>query len=312
MKNASAVVSYAELSKSRKTNNFLKVQKKWSALSFDHVRPTCYVLKRILLMKLHFLSLAASTRKTIYTAVSHASVYLFIAFQSVESRTTCSRKPEVAHCDIPIPLSDVAISSETRPRHAAYFFCCPAIADRLQIMDFFGIELLSSLALDTLFALYFVLCCFLRRICMFCPRFISSLELDGLFFCSFFIEQHRIRTRQALPRASRCKRHIPTPILFARSAGDSSVTSPNLDQSDASRLAFLTEKARSRSKFYTWLGAPTCCTTMILLAFSSVTNAQSCSQVLLGLERSSLASTALPSGLMFFAGGWTGLFASSV
>jgi hypothetical protein len=329
MANASAITSNAALSGFRTTNNFLTVQKKWSAhskifvdvlpglfvrssairvnLDFDRVR---YISKRSFMMKLNFLNLVVHTSRPIYTIVCQARIYLFIALQSVETRTTRSRNNEVAQCHIPIPLSLAATSCGIC--YAVYFFCCPAnaeIKDQWRFIELFGIKFLSSLAFNALLAFCLGLCCFLSYI--FGPHPIAWLNPSVLFFRRCPIEPPRIPTRQNLPQAYRCKRHIPPKNQIAHSDGGSLVVSPNLDKSDARQLVSLTELvvAHSRSKFYALFGVPASFTnTMILLAlFCSVTHAQSCSQGMLGLERSFLASTELPSGSMFFAGGKTGL-----
>lgn len=339
MTNASAITSNAALSGFNTKNNFLTVQKKWSAHSkifydiphmdvlhglfvrssairvnfgFDRVS---YISKRSFMMKLDFLNLVVHTSRPVYTIVCQARIYLFIALQSVETSTTRSRNNEVAQCDTPIPLSLDAISCDICWRYAVYFFCCPAnaeIKDQSRFIELFGINLLSSFAIDALLAFCLGLCCFLSH--TFGTNRIAWLNPSVLFSRRFLIETPRIPTRQSLPQAYLCKCHIPQKKQMAHSAGDSLVASSNLDKSDARRLASLTELvvAHSRSKFCSLFGVPASFTnTMILLAFfCSVTKAQSCSKVMLGLERSGLVSTALPSGLMFFAGGLTGLMCS--
>jgi hypothetical protein len=207
-------------------------------------------------------------------------------------------------------------------RHAV--FCLPAFTctqHQLQNLALNGFIIFARCLLISA-VLGFCLAFFLHRQRSFTTfqHLVASHDTSASSFCRYMFQSPLIPASRHMAQTSYCKRHIRTAHCVAYcSAGRSSVTPSSRETVGVcvsvhliERIAaYLHIKSWALLKFQASLGT-TIMTLLLHLLLCPITNAQACEKLVLGMNRSDLASASLPTGLMIFAGGETGAAASHV
>jgi hypothetical protein len=149
---------------------------------------------------------------------------------------------------------------------------------------------------------------------------VASSVTSASSFCRYMFQSPLISASRHMAQTSYCKRYIRNAhCVIHYSAGRSSVTPSSRETAGACASVYLIEriaaylhiKSWTLLKFQASLGT-TIMTLLLHLLLCPITNAQACEKLMLGMDRYVLASASLPTGLMIFAGGWTGADCSCV
>ena len=199
-------------------------------------------------------------------------------------------------------LSFLVESSVNGIRHAA--FCLPAFTcaeHQLQNLALDGFIIIARCLVISA-VLGFCLAFYLHRqrsVTTF-QHLVASHDTSASSFCRYTASRHMEQT-------SFCKHHIRNShCVIHCSSGRSSVTPSRRETAGACASVHLIERIAARLRIKSWalskfeasLGV-----TMMTLLLCPITNAQQCEKLMLGVNRSYLASASLPTGLMIFAGG---------
>jgi hypothetical protein len=205
-------------------------------------------------------------------------------------------------------------SSANGVRHAA--FCLPAFSCTEHQVQ--------NLALDGF--IFFARCLVISALLGFCLAFclqrqrsfttfqhlVASHDTSASSFCRYTASRHMEQT-------SFCKHHIRNShCVIHCSSGRSSVTPSRRETAGACASVHLIERIAAYLYIKSWallkfqsVGS-TIMAFLLHLLLCPITNAQPCEKLMLGMNRSHLASASLSTGLMIFAGGNTGAASSHV
>jgi hypothetical protein len=239
----------------------------------------------------------------------------FLTILRAETGTTGSRKNQVTHSFIETPVPFLVESPVTGSRFAANVFRYYSIAHiKHEAQNFTLVELITfakCLAITAMLGFCASLCCY--RTCSFtiCRHIFVSHQADDLFLCRHQLGPPKMCDRRNLTQSSRHKHRIQKAYRVPYcSAICTSIIPSSFKSSDACALIHLIERITAclRIKCCAFLRCPVLFNAAIMtlifhLLLHNITHAQQCEQMMLGFNRSNLATTTLLAGLMFFAGG---------
>jgi hypothetical protein len=278
-------------------------------------------ISRQSLMQLHFWHFAVVhvlQRWSINAIMCPLKSSQFFALPSHETGAAGSWNNQVAQRFFQIPLPFLVQSSVIGSCYAACFFCRHAFSEsehRVQNFASVGFFIFARcLAITALLGFCVAFCRHRRRIFTTCKQLVVSHDTHDLRFCRDLTESPNKAARQNLTQAFCCEHHIRNANCATHCpAGYSLFTLSGHEFFGAREMAYLIERvaAHLRIKYCALFSfSSSFNATFMILALHSllcpITNAQPCDQMTLGMARSNLSSATLPTGLMFFAGGFTG------
>jgi hypothetical protein len=205
-------------------------------------------------------------------------------------------------------------SCETGMQFGACIFGYPDIQHHVENCELSElISLAQHLAITALLGFFLGFCSHRRSSFTTCQHLHVSHDPRKLSSSTFLLESAYRVVGQNLSRVPHCNHQIVANCVIDCPADSSSVTSSGRETLGACESTYFFQRI-------TALLHIKCCPTfrfpasfdVIMMTLASylflcpITNAQSCDQLMLGMERSNLSAATLPMGLIFFAGGFKG------